>query len=144
MSKKTILLCGATGFIGRNLAEYFAKKNGRRPRIIISKMGQDGHDRGAKIIGTAFADIGFDVDIAPLFQTPEEVNKPIYSNWGGVYPVMHVSLSSNLGDGPSIDAMVQASNEFVNLMYKETALNDINKHNLKQFLNNQKSTAQSQ
>ena len=44
------------------------------------------------------------------FQTPEEVNKPIYSNWGGVYPVMHVSLSSNLGDGPSIDAMVQAAN----------------------------------
>ena len=78
------------------------------------------------------------------FQTPEEVNKPIYSNWGGVYPVMHVSLSSNLGDGTSIDAMVQASNEFLNLMYKETALNDINKHNLKQFLNNQKSTAQSQ
>ena len=78
------------------------------------------------------------------FQTPEETNKPIYANWGGVYPVMHVSLSSNLGDGPSIDAMVQASNEFVNMMYKETALNDINKHNLKQFLNNQKSTAQSQ
>ena len=78
------------------------------------------------------------------FQTPEETNKPIYANWGGVYPVMHVSLSSNLGDGPSIDAMVQTSNEFVNMMYKQTALNDINKHNLKQFLNNQKSSAQSQ
>ena len=78
------------------------------------------------------------------FQTAEEINKPIYADWGGVYPVMHVSLSSNLGDGPSIDAMVHASNEFVNMMYKETALNDINKHNLKQFLNNQKSTAQSQ
>jgi methylmalonyl-CoA mutase len=53
----------------------FAKEEGRRPRILVAKMGQDGHDRGAKVIATAFADLGFDVDIGPLFQTPEEVAK---------------------------------------------------------------------
>ena len=58
----------------------FAKKAGRRPRIIVAKMGQDGHDRGAKVIATAFADLGFDVDIAPLFQTPEEVVKQAIEN----------------------------------------------------------------
>ena len=56
----------------RNLADAFAEKVGRRPRIMGAKIGQDGHDRGAKIIATAFADIGFDVDIGPLFQTPKE------------------------------------------------------------------------
>jgi methylmalonyl-CoA mutase len=55
--------------------ETFAKEEGRRPRILVAKMGQDGHDRGAKVIATAFADLGFDVDIGPLFQTPEEVAK---------------------------------------------------------------------
>ncbi len=55
--------------------EAFAKDEGRRPRILVAKMGQDGHDRGAKVIATAFADLGFDVDIGPLFQTPEEVAK---------------------------------------------------------------------
>ena len=58
----------------------FAKKAGRRPRIMVAKMGQDGHDRGAKVIATAFADLGFDVDIAPLFQTPEEVVKQAIEN----------------------------------------------------------------
>jgi len=58
----------------------FAKKTGRRPRIMVAKMGQDGHDRGAKVIATAFADLGFDVDIAPLFQTPEEVVKQAIEN----------------------------------------------------------------
>ena len=57
------------------LVNSFAKKYGRRPRIMIAKMGQDGHDRGAKIIATAYADLGFDVDIGPLFQTPEETAK---------------------------------------------------------------------
>jgi methylmalonyl-CoA mutase len=52
--------------------EGFAREEGRRPRMLVAKLGQDGHDRGAKIIATAFADIGFDVDIGPLFQTPEE------------------------------------------------------------------------
>ncbi|MFL2739453.1 MAG: methylmalonyl-CoA mutase [bacterium] len=58
----------------------FAKNTGRRPRIMVAKMGQDGHDRGAKVIATAFADLGFDVDIAPLFQTPEEVVKQAVEN----------------------------------------------------------------
>jgi methylmalonyl-CoA mutase len=52
--------------------EEFAGAEGRRPRILVAKLGQDGHDRGAKVIATAFADLGFDVDIGPLFQTPEE------------------------------------------------------------------------
>ncbi|TSD47339.1 methylmalonyl-CoA mutase [Rhodococcus sp. KBS0724] len=55
------------------LVEKFAENEGRRPRILVAKMGQDGHDRGQKVISTAFADIGFDVDVGPLFQTPEEV-----------------------------------------------------------------------
>jgi len=50
----------------------FSEAHGRRPRILVAKMGQDGHDRGQKIISTAFADLGFDVDVGPLFQTPEE------------------------------------------------------------------------
>ncbi|MGB8366460.1 MAG: methylmalonyl-CoA mutase [Rhizomicrobium sp.] len=59
----------------RDDVENFVKEEGRRPRILVAKMGQDGHDRGAKVIATAFADLGFDVDIGPLFQTPEEVAK---------------------------------------------------------------------
>ena len=55
------------------MAEEFAEQDGRRPRILLAKMGQDGHDRGQKVVGTAFADLGFDVDMGPLFQTPEEV-----------------------------------------------------------------------
>ena len=62
------------------LSDKFAQKNGRRPRIMIAKMGQDGHDRGAKVVATSFADIGFDVDISPLFQTPEEVAKQAVEN----------------------------------------------------------------
>ncbi|MGY2066870.1 methylmalonyl-CoA mutase [Blastococcus sp. SYSU DS0619] len=57
----------------RRLAEEFAEAEGRRPRILVAKMGQDGHDRGQKVIATAFADLGFDVDVGPLFQTPDEV-----------------------------------------------------------------------
>merc|ERR1712227_383515 len=53
--------------------ESFAEEEGRRPRILVAKMGQDGHDRGAKVIATGFSDLGFDVDIGPLFQTPDEV-----------------------------------------------------------------------
>ena len=70
------------GSIGevRELTDAFREKNGRRPRILVAKMGQDGHDRGAKIISTAFADLGFDVDIGPLFQTPEEVAKQAIEN----------------------------------------------------------------
>jgi methylmalonyl-CoA mutase len=57
----------------RALVEDFEKAEGRRPRILVAKMGQDGHDRGQKVISTAFADLGFDVDVGPLFQTPAEV-----------------------------------------------------------------------
>lgn len=62
------------------MADQFSKLEGRRPRIMIAKMGQDGHDRGAKVIATSFADIGFDVDIGPLFQTPEEAAKQAVEN----------------------------------------------------------------
>ena len=63
-----------------DLSDKFAEIDGRRPRILIAKIGQDGHDRGAKVIATSFADIGFDVDIGPLFQTPEEVAKQAVEN----------------------------------------------------------------
>lgn len=64
----------------QDLADKFAELEGRRPRIMIAKMGQDGHDRGAKVISTSFADIGFDVDIGPLFQTPKEAAKQAIEN----------------------------------------------------------------
>ncbi|MBU6120901.1 methylmalonyl-CoA mutase [Hymenobacter siberiensis] len=64
----------------RAAAEAFATHEGRRPRMLVAKMGQDGHDRGAKIIATSFADVGFDVDIAPLFQTPAEVARQAADN----------------------------------------------------------------
>lgn len=64
----------------RRLANEFAEKDGRRPRIMVAKMGQDGHDRGAKVIATSFADMGFDVDIGPLFQTPQEAAKQAMEN----------------------------------------------------------------
>jgi len=64
----------------RQLADEFAKSEGRRPRIMIAKMGQDGHDRGAKVVATGYADLGFDVDIGPLFQTAEEVAKQAVEN----------------------------------------------------------------
>lgn len=64
----------------RELADKFAELDGRRPRIMIAKMGQDGHDRGAKVIATSFADMGFDVDIGPLFQTPAEAAKQAMEN----------------------------------------------------------------
>ncbi|MFK7950706.1 MAG: methylmalonyl-CoA mutase family protein, partial [Saprospiraceae bacterium] len=64
----------------RQLSNQFYKKEGRRPRIMIAKLGQDGHDRGAKVIATSFADIGFDVDMGPLFQTPEEAARQAAEN----------------------------------------------------------------
>jgi len=64
----------------RRMADEFEAREGRRPRILIAKMGQDGHDRGAKVIATAFADLGFDVDIGPLFQTPEETARQAVEN----------------------------------------------------------------
>jgi methylmalonyl-CoA mutase len=62
------------------LSEEFAKKEGRRPRIMIAKMGQDGHDRGAKVVATGYADCGFDVDMGPLFQTPAEAAREAVEN----------------------------------------------------------------
>ncbi|WP_296685774.1 methylmalonyl-CoA mutase [Flavobacterium sp.] len=64
----------------KHLANVFAEKEGRRPRIMIAKMGQDGHDRGAKVVATGYADVGFDVDIGPLFQTPAEAAKQAVEN----------------------------------------------------------------
>ncbi|WP_372936241.1 methylmalonyl-CoA mutase [Seonamhaeicola sp.] len=64
----------------QELADTFAEQEGRRPRIMIAKMGQDGHDRGAKVVATSYADIGFDVDIGPLFQTPQETAKQAVEN----------------------------------------------------------------
>ncbi len=64
----------------RELADQFAEQEGRRPRIMIAKMGQDGHDRGAKVVATGYADVGFDVDIGPLFQTPKEAAKQAVEN----------------------------------------------------------------
>jgi methylmalonyl-CoA mutase len=64
----------------RDMVEEFARAEGRRPRILIAKMGQDGHDRGAKVIATAFADLGFDVDVGPLFQTPREAARMAVEN----------------------------------------------------------------
>jgi methylmalonyl-CoA mutase len=75
------------------LADAFEKNEGRRPRILIAKMGQDGHDRGAKVIATAFADLGFDVDVGPLFQTPEETARQAVEN------DVHIVGASSLAAG---------------------------------------------
>jgi methylmalonyl-CoA mutase len=77
----------------KKLADQFASLEGRRPRIMVAKMGQDGHDRGAKVIATGFADIGFDVDIGPLFQTPEEVAMQAVEN------DVHIVGASSLAAG---------------------------------------------
>jgi methylmalonyl-CoA mutase len=77
----------------RKLSDEFAKLDGRRPRILVAKMGQDGHDRGAKVIATSFADLGFDVDIGPLFQTPDEVAKQAIEN------DVHIVGASSLAGG---------------------------------------------
>lgn len=72
---------GDENFMGiQKKVEVFAEKQGRRPRMLVVKMGQDGHDRGAKVIATAFADIGFDVDVGPMFQTPEEAARQAIEN----------------------------------------------------------------
>jgi methylmalonyl-CoA mutase len=76
----------------RGAVADFAQRAGRRPRILVAKLGQDGHDRGARVIATAFADIGFDVDIGPLFQTPEEVVRQAIDN-----DVHVIGISSQAG-----------------------------------------------
>ena len=77
----------------RNLAAAFEKAEGRRPRILVAKLGQDGHDRGAKVVSTAYADLGFDVDMGPLFQTPEEAARMAVEN------DVHVVAMSSLAAG---------------------------------------------
>ncbi len=79
--------------LAREMSDRFAQLDGRRPRIIVAKMGQDGHDRGAKVIATSFADLGFDVDMGPLFQTPEEVARQAAEN------DVHVVGASSLAAG---------------------------------------------
>ena len=88
----------------KNLCDQFSALEGRRPRILVAKMGQDGHDRGAKIIATAFADLGFDVDLGPLFQTPEEVAKQAIEN------DVHIVGISSLAAGHKalVPALIQA------------------------------------
>ncbi len=76
----------------RERVESFAEQEGRRPRILVAKLGQDGHDRGMKVIATAFADFGFDVDIGPLFQLPKEVARQAIEN-----DVHVIGISSQAG-----------------------------------------------
>ncbi|WP_103019321.1 methylmalonyl-CoA mutase [Salinibacter altiplanensis] len=91
----------------RDRADRFARAAGRRPRIMVAKMGQDGHDRGAKVIATSFADMGFDVDVGPLFQTPDEVARQAVEN------DVHILGISSLAGGHKtlvpevIDALTQ-------------------------------------
>ncbi len=91
----------------RTLSDKFAEQEGRRPRILVAKMGQDGHDRGAKVIATSFADLGFDVDIGPLFQTPEEVAKQAIEN------DVHLIGASSLAGGHKtlIPALIESLKE---------------------------------
>jgi methylmalonyl-CoA mutase len=88
----------------RRMAEEFAQIEGRRPRILIAKVGQDGHDRGAKVIATAFADVGFDVDVGPLFQTPQEAARVAAEN------DVHVVGVSSLAGGHKtlVPALIEA------------------------------------
>ena len=79
--------------LAKEMADKFAEIEGRRPRIMVAKMGQDGHDRGAKVIATSFADLGFDVDIGPLFQTPEETARQAGEN------DVHIVGASSLAAG---------------------------------------------
>lgn len=79
--------------IAKEMADRFAESEGRRPRIMVAKMGQDGHDRGAKVIATSFADLGFDVDIGPLFQTPQETAQQAAEN------DVHIVGASSLAAG---------------------------------------------
>ncbi len=88
----------------QQLADRFAAEEGRRPRILIAKMGQDGHDRGAKVVATAFADLGFDVDMGPLFQTPEETARMAVEN--DVHLVAMSSLAA--GHKTLLPALVDA------------------------------------
>lgn len=99
---------GDAGFVAiQKDVEQFALEEGRRPRMLVVKMGQDGHDRGAKVIATAFADIGFDVDVGPLFQTPEEAAQDAIDN-----DVHVIGISSQAAGHKTLaPKLVQALNE---------------------------------
>ena len=86
------------------LTEKFEEEEGRRPRIMVAKMGQDGHDRGAKVVATAFADLGFDVDVGPLFQTPEEAARQAIEN--DVHAIGVSTLAA--GHKTLVPALIQA------------------------------------
>ena len=92
----------------KTLSDEFAHKTGRRPRIMIAKMGQDGHDRGAKVVATSYADMGFDVDLGPLFQTPQEAAKQAVEN------DVHILGISSLAAGhiTLVPAVIQSLNGF--------------------------------
>ena len=94
--------------MAKAMSDEFAQKAGRRPRIMIAKMGQDGHDRGAKVVATSYADIGFDVDLGPLFQTPEEAAKQAVEN------DVHVLGISSLAAGHKtlVPAVIKALREY--------------------------------
>ena len=79
--------------VAQQMTDEFAKLEGRRPRIMVAKMGQDGHDRGAKVVATGYADLGFDVDMGPLFQTPAEAAKQAVEN------DVHIVGASSLAAG---------------------------------------------
>ena len=85
--------------------DTFVAKHGRRPRMLVCKMGQDGHDRGAKVIATAFADVGFDIDLSPMFSTPEEVAKQAVEN-----DVHVVGVSSQVGHKTLVPALTRRLN----------------------------------
>ncbi len=89
----------------KEMSDQFAHRNGRRPRIMIPKMGQDGYDRGAKVVATSYADIGFDVDISPLFQTPEEVAKQAVENDVHVLGISSLAAGHNTLVPAVIDAL---------------------------------------
>jgi len=91
----------------RRRTEGFKQKEGRRPRILVTKMGQDGHDRGIKVIATAFADVGFDVDISPMFQTPQEAARMAVEN--DVHLVGASSLAA--GHNTLVPALIEALNK---------------------------------
>ncbi|WP_340202513.1 methylmalonyl-CoA mutase [Ascidiimonas sp. W6] len=95
----------------KQLADRFAEKEGRRPRIMIAKMGQDGHDRGAKVVATGYADVGFDVDIGPLFQTPAEAAKQAVENDVHILGVSSLAAGHKTLVPQVIDALKQYGRE---------------------------------
>jgi methylmalonyl-CoA mutase len=100
----------------KQLVNEFALKKGRRPRIMIAKMGQDGHDRGAKVVATAYADLGFDVDIAPLFQTPAEVAKQAVENKAHILGVSSLAAGHKTLVPQVIDALKKYGREDIKVV----------------------------